>query len=471
MKRKFDQTHRVHKLLANLAAFVLLALPISALAEPTHIVAPKNSYSVQDDIRAGQQAAAEAERQLPILNDATVTEYVNTVGFRLVDAIPPEYQHREFRYSFKVVNQKEINAFALPGGPMYVNRGMIEAARNEGELAGVMAHELSHVALRHGTAQATKAQKYSILGGIGAIAGAVIGGAPGAIIGQGSQLGVGVYFLKFSREYETQADVLGAQIMARAGYDPIDLANVFRTIQQQGGAGGPQFLSDHPAPANRYERINQEARLIGPVREPIKNTPEFQRIQARLRGSGRAYTQQEIEQGAGRNQYPNNYPSQRTGNVPYPSTRFRQIRTDWYTMSIPDNWRDYGAQTSATFAPEQAVDQNGISHGVIIGVDEVQSRNLQGASDEYISSLLQGNPYLRQQSGYQRTSISGRTAYATTLTGQSPLTGRLEQVTVVTTMLNDGRLFYFDAVAPQDESRYYQSAFSNILRSIQFYRL
>ena len=108
---------------------------------------------------------------------------------------------------------------------------------------------------------------------------------------------------------------------------------------------------------------------------------------------------------------------------------------------------------------------------MIIGVDNVQSRNLQGASDEYISSLLQGNPYLRQQSGYQRTSISGRTAYATTLTGQSPLTGRLEQVTVVTTMLNDGRLFYFDAVAPQDESRYYQSAFSNILRSIQFYRL
>ena len=470
MKRKFMQTHRGHQLLASLAAFVLLALPLSALAVPTHIVPPKNGYSVQDDIQAGQQAAAEAERQLPILNDREVTDYVNRVGFRLVDAIPEEYQHREFRYSFKVVNQREINAFALPGGPMYVNRGMIEAARNEGELAGVMAHELSHVALRHGTAQATKAQKYSILGGIGAIAGAVIGGVPGAVIGQGSQLGVGVYFLKFSREYETQADVLGSQIMARAGYDPNDLANMFKTIEQQGSAGGPQFLSDHPAPANRYARINQEAQLIGTVRNPIKDTPEFERIKARLRGSGRAYTQQEIQQGAGRNQYPN-YPSQRNTNVPYPSTRFRQIRTDWYTMSIPDNWRDYGAETSATFAPEQAVDQNGITHGVIIGVDNVQSRDLRGASDEYISSLLQGNPYLRQQSNYQRASISGRTAYATTLTGQSPLTGRLEQVTVVTTMLNDGRLFYFDAVAPQDESRYYQSAFSNILHSIQFYRL
>src|SRR5205823_1711152 len=204
--------------------------------------------------------------------DPTVTEYVNTVGFRLVDAIPPEYQHREFRYTFRVVNQKEINAFALPGGPMYVNRGMIEAAKNEGEMAGVMAHELSHVALRHGTAQATKAQKYSILGGVGAIAGAVIGGGLGNVIGQGSQTAVGVYFLRFSREYETQADILGSQIMARAGYDPLDLANMFRTIQQQGGSGGPQFLSDHPNPANRYQRIQQEAQLIGYVRNPIKNT-------------------------------------------------------------------------------------------------------------------------------------------------------------------------------------------------------
>src|SRR5438270_8728391 len=244
MKRKFMQTHRGHQLLASLAAFVLLALPINALAEPTHIVPPKNSYSVQDDIQAGQQAAAEAERQLPILNDATVTEYVNTVGFRLVDAIPPEYQHREFRYSFKVVNQREINAFALPGGPMYVNRGMIDAAHNEGEMAGVMAHELPHVALRHGTAQATKAQKYAIGAGVAGILGTILGG-PG--LGQLAQAPFAVYVLKFSREYETEADLLGARIMANAGYDPRDLANMFQTIERQGGGGGG-FLSDHPSP-------------------------------------------------------------------------------------------------------------------------------------------------------------------------------------------------------------------------------
>ena len=463
MKGSHYQTRRTRGALAGLLALMLFALPFGALAEATRIKAPSNGYSPQDDVKVGIQAAQEAEQQLPILRDNEINDYVNDVGQRLVRAIPEEFQHPEFRYTFKVVNQKEINAFALPGGPMYVNRGMIEAARNEGEMAGVMAHELSHVALRHGTAQATKAQKYSILSGLGQVAGAIIGGGVGSVIGQGSQLGVGVYFLRFSREYETQADVLGSQIMARAGYDPIDLANMFKTIQQQGGGGGPQFLSDHPNPANRYQRIQQEAQLIGTVRNPIRNTQEFARVQSRLRGSG---SYQSAQTGGGQTQ---GYPGTRSDRVPQPSTRYRQIRTDWYTMSIPDNWRDYGAQNSATFAPDGATDQNGITHGVIIGVDQEQARDLRGATDQYVSELLQGNPYLQQQSnGYQRTSISGRTAYAITLAGRSPVTGRTEQVTVVTTMLRDGRLFYFNAVVPQDESRYYQNTFSSVLRSIQF---
>src|SRR5215218_4221253 len=232
-------------LIAWLTLVAISVMPFSALAQ-TQIKYHSNKYSVQDDIKLGRQAAQEAESQFPLLRDETVQSYVENVGRRLVSAIPSEFQHPEFQYYFKVVNARDINAFALPGGPMYINRGMIEAARTEGEMAGVMAHELSHVALRHGTAQATKAQKYSVLSGIGAIAGAVIGGAPGAVIGQGSQVAVGAYFLKFSREYETEADLLGAQIMARAGYDPRDLANMFRTIQQQGGSSGPEFLSSHP---------------------------------------------------------------------------------------------------------------------------------------------------------------------------------------------------------------------------------
>src|SRR5256886_5771899 len=240
------------KWLVMILSAAIFMVPVSAVAQ-TRISYHPNKYKTQDDVRLGRQAAGEAEQQFPLLRDTEVTAYVERVGQRLVASIPPEFQHPEFRYYFKIVNASDINAFALPGGPMYVNRGMIEAARTEGEMAGVMAHELSHVALRHGTAQATKAQKYSLLAGVLGIGGTILGGPA---LGQLAAAPVGVYFLKFSREYETEADVLGAQIMARAGYDPHDLANMFQTIERTSGGGGGGFLSDHPGPANRYARIN-----------------------------------------------------------------------------------------------------------------------------------------------------------------------------------------------------------------------
>src|SRR5712691_5896502 len=230
----------ISKWLACLLAAAIVAMPLATFGQ-TKIVYHSNKFKPTDDVKLGRQAAAEAERQFPLLRDSEVTAYVEKVGQRLVASIPPEFQHSEFRYYFKVMNASDINAFALPGGPMYVNRGMIEAAHTEGEMAGVMAHELSHVALRHGTAQATKAQKYGLLAGILGVGGAILGGPAGAAAQIGSQ-GVGVYFLKFSREYETEADLLGARIMANAGYDPRDLANMFRTIEAQGGGGGG-FLS------------------------------------------------------------------------------------------------------------------------------------------------------------------------------------------------------------------------------------
>src|SRR5689334_6522551 len=254
MKRYFQKSNAW---LAALIALAIFMMPIATLGQ-TQIKLHNNKFTPADDVRLGRQAAAEAEQQFPLLRDSQVQSYVESVGQRLVAAIPPEFQHPEFRYYFKVINASDINAFALPGGPMYVNRGMIQAAKTEGEMAGVMAHELSHVALRHGTAQATKAQKYGLLAGILGIGGTILGG-PG--LGQLAQGSVGVYFLKFSREYETEADLLGARIMANAGYDPRDLANMFRTIESQGGGGGG-FLSDHPSPSNRYARINQEAQLL-----------------------------------------------------------------------------------------------------------------------------------------------------------------------------------------------------------------
>src|SRR6188768_1677316 len=280
---------------ARLIPALLLALVVANPSAQTKITPDKNGYSVADDVKVGQEAAAEAKRQLPMLNDDQVDKFVERVGARLAAAIDGELRHAGFRYTFDVVNQKEINAFALPGGPMFLNRGMIEAAKTEAAMAGVMAHEIAHVALRHGTAQATKGQKFQIGAVAGQILGAIIGGAAGSVISQGSQFGLGAYFLKYGREYERQADLLGAQIMARAGYDPREMANMFKTIQAEGGSSGPEWLSSHPDPGNRYDAIVQEASMLHVVGNG--NSGQFESIESRLAGMPPAYTAEQIAKG------------------------------------------------------------------------------------------------------------------------------------------------------------------------------
>src|SRR4029453_15354077 len=202
------------------AAIIAALFVTTSLAAQTRIEPRKNSFKPSQDVQLGRQAAADVRRQLPLLNDGPTDALVEKIGRRLVAAVPARLQQPAFRYSFDVVNLREINAFALPGGPMFLHRGMLQAARTDDEVAGVMAHELSHVILRHGTLQAAKAQKFQLGAVAGQILGAIVGGQKGAIIAQGSQIGLGTYFLKYSREYEREADLLGAQLMARAGYDP-----------------------------------------------------------------------------------------------------------------------------------------------------------------------------------------------------------------------------------------------------------
>jgi beta-barrel assembly-enhancing protease len=463
----------MQQLVALLAVVAMFAMPVAVFPQ-TRIALHSNKYKVTDDVKLGRQAAAEAEQQFPILNDSDVTSYVSRVGQRLVSSIPPEFQHPEFSYYFKVVNARDINAFALPGGPMYVNRGMIESARNEGEMAGVMAHELSHVALRHGTAQASKAQKYGLLAGILGIGGAIVGGPAGAaaqIAGQG----VGVYFLKFSREYETEADILGAQIMARAGYDPLDLANMFRTIEQQGGSSGG-FLSSHPSPANRYNRIQQEAQYLR-VENPLRDSRDFSRVQSRLRGMGRAASMEEIARSGQRyptgettGNYPDNAPR---GQVSYPSTRYQTFDEfgGGLRVSVPSNWRELPAGETVWFTPEGAYGsyqgQAVFTHGVNFGVAQTQSRNLQQATNEFLRGLVQGNGAMRQRTGLQRTTLAGRAAFTTSFSNTNEATGQAENVTVITTQLRDGRVLYMIAVAPQNDSGAYQNAFRNVMQSVQ----
>ena len=466
---------------SSLIPFIALLLCAAmAVAQGTKITAPKNNYKPADDVQVGREAAAEVSKELPLLpENGEADRHVERVGSVLAAAIPPEFQHSEFHYTFSVVNASDINAFALPGGPMFVNRGMIESARTEGEMAGVMAHEISHVALRHGTAQATKSQGAGPqLGAIGgAILGAIIGGNVGDIVAQGTQLGVGAYLLKYSREYETQADVLGAQILARAGYDPMDLARMFETIEKEGGSRGPEWLSSHPNPGNREERIAQEAKLLGVSSARRNQSAEFSQVQASLQRMPPARTMAEIassnntkpNSGSG-SRYPDN--ARVGGVVEPPSNRYRTFQSGPFQMSVPENWREFGDNASVTFAPDGAFGnqegQSVFTHGAMVGVVGVSASDLQTASDQYISGILQGNNYLAPEGRYQQTRLGGRNALTRRLSGTSRVTNQSEIVDVYTTMLNNRQLFYVVQVSPAKERRQYTKAFTDMLQSLRF---
>jgi predicted Zn-dependent protease len=249
------------------ALMVLLSVAAAGLLGQTVVKPPKNKYTPQQDVKLGREAAAEVRKQYPVIEEPRIARYLSRLGDRLVAAAPPSLKESVYEYSFTPVNLKEINAFALPGGPMFVNRGMFDAAASEGEVVGVMAHELSHVLLRHGTANMSKAQNpWLQLGQIaGIVGGAAVGGAAGSVIAQGSQFGLGTVLLRYSRDFEKQADLLGAQTMARAGYDPRSLARMFETIERESkssGGSGPQWMSSHPDPGNRSQYITREAEQL-----------------------------------------------------------------------------------------------------------------------------------------------------------------------------------------------------------------
>lgn len=215
-----------------------------------------NLFSARQDVELGREAARQVESQVRILRQPRATDFVEEVVHRLTAQAPGP----RFEYQVKLVDAPEINAFALPGGFLYVHRGLVEAVRSEGELAGVLAHEVAHVALRHGTRQATK--------GTAAQAGLsvlqrILGrndNETGKIVGVVGGIGLNAAFLKFGRDDEREADRVGAEMMAKAGYDPEDMARFFDLLasQRRSNPGKvEQFFSSHPSPGDRAALIRQ----------------------------------------------------------------------------------------------------------------------------------------------------------------------------------------------------------------------
>ena len=440
-----------------------------------------NMFSTQQDVEVGQQVSRDAERQLPMLNDSRVDNYLNKLGQRLTAHAPGT----KFPYTFKAVNDKGINAFALPGGPIYINRGVIDAADNEAQLAGVMAHEAAHVALRHGTNQASKASAaqmpLAILGGM------LGSDSTGAILTQlGAGFAVNSVLLKYSRTAESQADILGAQMLNDAGYDPRAMAQFFEKIRAQDEGGQPiAFFSSHPNPERRTERVNEEvANLGGSGRGYNTDSREFNQIKRyvqSLPAPRSSQLQSQPQQGA-------------PGQPSQSSDRFVGVENALLRISHPENWKAYGQGDAMTIAPSGGLVNDGsgnqaLAYGVIVNIFEPPQtdrygRQLQGpgwgqGADQGAATLLGDNTArliqefrlsnrtMRVVRSSEAINAGGLRGLSTYLSNDSPHPNGGRETNWLVTLPRPEGLLFFVFTAPEREFQAYENTFQQMLYSVR----
>jgi hypothetical protein len=446
-----EQSRRRWRLPGRVVAVLALAFAPGASAQRSTLKPPWNAVSPARDIQLGKQNAEILEKKLPLCNDPKVDAYLTKLGLRLAAKLPT--RGVEYPWEFHCVNSKEINAFALPGGYVFVNRGAIEVADNEAQLAAVMGHELSHVALRHGTAQLSKAQ---LMQSAAQIFGGIFGGSTGgALLTQGVALGAGSVLLHYSRSDETQADVLGTQALYDTGYDPRAMAQFFEKLEAETkGKNPPQFLSDHPNPGNRVERVDEEVDKLGGVPANAKrDSAEFEAIKREVL----ALPVVKMPPGV-------------SAAPALPSGNYVEYRGAGYALRIPDNWHKYEDKRSVTFAPDGGIlPKGGLVYGVIVSVNPVQAdatdRPLENATQALIQELARTNSGLKVTREPERVQLNGQPALSTYLTNDSPVGGP-ESDWLVTVLRPQG-LVSFLCVTPKAAFPEYERTFTAILDSVR----
>jgi beta-barrel assembly-enhancing protease len=439
---------------------------VEARVEPTHGF---DIFSQDEEIQLGKQSAAQVMQQMPVLPDSDpVVQYLQKLGARLTQRAPGYH----WPYNFHVVNVKEINAFALPGGPIFVNLGTIQAADNEAQLAGVMAHEISHVVQRHGTRAASKQMgaqlPLAILGGL-------MGNSTLAKAAEmGISFGVGSYFLKNSRQSESEADLLGTDIMYDSGYEPRQMAVFFEKLEKQMGASANslinRFMSDHPNPGNRAEAVSREVGTLMP-RTYLADSADFREIKTRVAGM-KPLSSAEV---AAIEKPGTPTAGTSAGDDVRPSANLKVFSHNEYQISYPENWQVFGDQSSSvTIAPKSGVSQNAVALGVMIAnyQPEQSGTSIDTATHELLASLRQSNPDLKQIGHAETIRANGVAGRSVDLIGSSPIKdaqGKAleERDWVVTMPRRDRTVVYLVFISPDKDFGTMRPTFEAMLRTLQ----
>jgi hypothetical protein len=414
--------------LASALLVIVIAMP-SRLAA-SDMTPPVNRYLLLQDVELGAEAAEQLRKQVPLITDQTVRRYIDELGLRLVGGIPRELRHAGFYFSFEVVNRNDLATLALPGGTIFITRGTIDSPRSEAELAGLLAHEMSHVVLRHATAQISATESYITSPMSGLALASIVDERRAGILAQGAIFGVSSYFVTYNSHYERQADLVAVETLKRAGYDPAAL-----TIPQ---------------------RLSTEQAATDPIRA----------IHARLLEIPAARTET-------RNVRPNPLAAPVYG-VSSPSGEYRATTLgEGLVLNVPANWHSVRAGTTVTFAPEDAFYTDRGAVDAACGVQLTLARS-QGDLALDLEALLQqygkANADVRWTPAFRHVQIAGRKGLRTTVNAVSPKTGKFEEVSVAATRLPDGNVLYVIGVAPQEESGVYGGVFNRIVESVQIAR-
>ena len=457
------------RLLAIALLMPVAVFPQKKPAKQSEVKVQRTSLTRDQEMQLGKEAGAQVEREMEVVKSPEAEAWLNQIGGQL--AKTP--QANAYPYYFKLVNEDSINAFALPGGPMYVHTGLIKAADNESEVAGVLAHEMSHVALRHGAAQMSKQQLYgSIFGALGALGGVFANGADCTLWCQAVQMGAGLggnsVLMRFSRGYEHDADLNGARMMASAGYNPIELANFFEKLQAKlGTAAEPRGLSlwmaSHPATGSRVDYVSQDIQFY-PKKNYATSTGNFARVKQTVAGIPPAKPKPAALLAAAAS------PTPRSG-IPQ---GFKDYQAKGFSIAYPSAWQAGQPQQGGSLflVPQGGAkqDQNkGVEllSGAMIDyyVPASGPANLDQTTAEFLQSLAKGDASLKSDKSIQ-TTLGGKSALLTRLTTKT--SAQQDQVIFLYTVARDAGLWYVVLAAAPSQMDEFDQVFRQMAQSVAF---